>query len=300
MRSSHRRNKMWTLTAACLAAPRPAVRLHQGMTNLPRQLHGPGGRLLWPPPAPMSNIVKHLGDAGNVLECQARCIAYRNRAVSPVSGWVLCRSFTLANRTACIARVDAAWAPRPQGGAVAGRVTWPPQPCAGARDCSHNGVCGDAGPNATGRLCRCHPGWMGDRCQSLRVLRARRGAGLVVRSVDGHPAAALPPSTAAGARWGSQHEHVGRFGGAGGRWQLAHVRLRDGRALRHRRMVSPVAPAGGGGWPTRRGRTTNSHVVHAVSNTPGGKYERTGREVFPVFSHEPNVGASFPPRPHCG
>ena len=34
---------------------------------------------------------------------------------------------------------------------------------------------------------------------------------------------------------------------------------------------------------------SNSHVVHAVSDKPGGAYRRTAHaEVFPIFSHEPN------------
>ena len=34
--------------------------------------------------------------------------------------------------------------------------------------------------------------------------------------------------------------------------------------------------------------TTNSHIVHAQSKSEGGPFVRTG-EVWPAFSHEPNV-----------
>jgi hypothetical protein len=43
--------------------------------------------------------------------------------------------------------------------------------------------------------------------------------------------------------------------------------------------------------------TTNSHVVHAVSETAGGVYQRLQpvAEVWPVFSHEPNIARAPAP-----
>ena len=63
---------------------------------------------------------------------------------------------------------------------VAGRIGWPAKPCATAADCSMNGECAPSprAAVAVDRLCRCNRGWTGDRCQTLELGPATRGAGI--------------------------------------------------------------------------------------------------------------------------
>lgn len=156
----------------------------------------------WPPPAPYDNVVKDLGAAAaaSVEACQAACVAYRNADVSPVSGWTRCESFTFIAADAsapvrCVAVVDAEewdWTLAPARGAVAGRVAWPARACAHDADCSFNGACvvtsasaavGDGNDAAAAAAtCACDAAWTGDRCQTLALEPATRGAGL--RMVD--------------------------------------------------------------------------------------------------------------------
>ena len=143
--------------------------------------------------------------------CQASCLAYRNTEVSPVSGWVLCQSFTYVVPTgACVAVVDPyGWFPHNAssrngdggGGAAAsasasagaraavttaGLVTWPPMSkCSSDADCSYNGKCGGGGGTHTSArneaakgVCSCDAAWAGDRCQTLQLLPTTPTAGL--------------------------------------------------------------------------------------------------------------------------
>ena len=60
-------------------------------------------------------------------------------------------------------------------GAVSGVVNWP---CRSDDDCSLNGKC-------ISGTCQCRPAWKGDRCETLNLLPATKGAGY--RGVDdGH------------------------------------------------------------------------------------------------------------------
>ena len=97
-------------------------------------------------------------------------------AVSPVSGWSKCQSFSYfeADGGRCVGIVAAnEWIPHAADGVISGRVTWPARYCSSAVDCSHNGIC-DAGT----KLCQCAAAWKGDRCQTLALLPAARNAGL--------------------------------------------------------------------------------------------------------------------------
>jgi hypothetical protein len=230
------------------AATPPRVQLFHGVSNVPTAPDD--GTVEWPPPAPLSHIIKPLADGdGSAQGCQAACLRYRNTAVSPVSGWTRCQSFTYTNGS-CYARLDAAWAPRGVAGATSGRVSWPAQRCGSVRDCSHNGVC-----SATSSLCECFPAWRGDRCQTLDLLPAVRGSGL--RAVDG--------------------------GANTSTWGGSVARADDGSF--HMLASEMTQHCGINAW------ASNSHVVHAVSSTPGGAYSRVSphAEAFPVFSHEPNL-----------
>jgi hypothetical protein len=232
--------------AAAIAAP-PVVSLDRDATNLPPTAAPDGLGVQWPPPAPLSNILKRLGPTRTVEACESACVAYENPDASLVSGWTRCQSFTLVNGT-CFGRVDSTWEPRPDASATSGRVTWPPRPCTSVRDCSHNGVCDSS-------MCQCHPGWRDDRCSRLDILPADRSSGL--RAVDD--------------------------GANTSTWGGAVTQADDGSY--HMLASEMMEHCGIGSW------TSNSHVVHAVSSTPGGTYTRlppSEREVFPVFSHEPN------------
>ena len=237
------------------AAPQPTVELFAGTAAIP----APAVLALeWPPPAPYDHIVKELGEAAaaSVDACQAACVAYRNPSVSPVSGWTRCTSFTHLDAAdgqpaRCVAVVDAEeWAPLRTSGAVAGRLTWPPQPCTTHADCSFNGEC-----NATTSLCECDAAWTGDRCQTLALEPTSADAGL--RLVD-----------AAGA-------NVSSWGGAV---------LLDAEAsppLYHMWASEISEGCGIDAW------RSNSRIVHATS-TDGRHFSREG-VVFEAFAHEPTV-----------
>jgi len=152
--------------------------------------------------------------------------------------------------------------------ATAGRVAWPPQPCATDEDCSLNGVCD--GNN----LCRCDVAWTGDRCQTLVLEPTTRTAGL--RETD-----------AGGA-------NVSTWGGA--------VVLNDAATPPIFHMWASEM-AGGCGIQSWR---TNSRIIHATS-TDGVHFERK-ELVFEAFAHEPTgewvmwyTGAdeAAPPPPPC-
>ena len=157
--------------AAATAAALPSVTLARDASNVPEL----PAEVEWPPPAPLSHIVKKLPDgSASAASCQRACLSYVNTGVSPVSGWTRCQSFTYINGSGCYARMDASWAPTSVTGATAGRLAWPPARCSSARDCSHNGAC-----SSVTSLCECHHAWIGDRCQTLHILPAVRNSGLV-------------------------------------------------------------------------------------------------------------------------
>jgi hypothetical protein len=150
-----------------LVGHQPAVKQFANTANIP--LHNNprnGGSVEWPPAPPYDHTVKELGNASNTAGCEVACIAYRNTAVSPVSGWTLCQSYTYIEATGrCIGVVSASeWAPMATSGATAGRVTWPPQKCATDADCGYNGVC-----STHTSMCTCDVAWTGDRCQTLNL-----------------------------------------------------------------------------------------------------------------------------------
>ena len=117
--------------------------------------------------------------------------------------------------------------------------------CRSDDDCSLNGKC------TASKQCKCRPQWSGDRCETLRLGAATRGAGY--RAVDdGH--------------------NTSSWGGA--------VLLDETTGTYHMYASEMTAHCGIGAW------AQNSRVVHATSATPGGTYERKG-VVWGVFSHEP-------------
>lgn len=250
----------------------PLVTLYRGKVNIP-----PKPALTWPPPPPYSHTVKELGTLPSARACEAACVAYvanrtvKGTVISPLSSWSKCQSFTwTAPDHACVLVVDAdEWAPRPApapaAGTVAGQLRWPPAPCAGRRDCSRNGVC-----NATTALCECRAAWTGDRCQTLAVLPAASPrAGL--RAVDGG-------------------RNTSSWGGG--------VLLGDDNRTLHMWASEMLAHCGINAW------TTNSHIIHATCVLPAAapatraaraaalarcEFKRDADEVWPRFSHEPNV-----------
>ena len=216
--------------AALAGAGPPPVTLANDASNVPELPRSPADGE-WPPPAPLSHVVKRLPDgSASAASCQRACLSYVNTGVSPVSGWTKCQSFTYANGS-CYARMDATWAPTSADGATSGRVSWPAARCRSVRDCSHNGECSSATS-----LCDCQPAWTGDRCQTLRILPAVRNTGLV--SKDG------------GANTSS--------------WGGTVSRADDGSF--HMLASEMTEHCGINAW------ASNSHVVHAVSSTPGGAY----------------------------
>jgi hypothetical protein len=273
--------------------PPPRVTRAPGVSNVPILPAG-GGGLQWPPPAPLSNVVKRFGLATTPDQCAAACVAYRNKDVSPVSGWSRCNSFTFfANGSGCFGRVDSLWAPEKLEGASSGQLAWPPRPCAGVRDCSHNGRCEHG-------LCACEAAWGGDRCQTLRVLPAVSAQQCILGG-GGHAGEAragvetAEHSARAALTGGSSLTMLLQVRSSGLRavdggantstWGGAVTRADDGSY--HMFASEMMEHCGIGAW------TANSHVVHAVSASPGGTYRRLpaaqGREVWPVFSHEPNL-----------
>ena len=109
--------------AAATLLARPTAQLYQNTANipLPQQQQPAAINLEWPPVPPYSNTVKELA-AATLVECEAACIAYRNSAVSPVSGWTTCKSFTwVPGGSRCVAVLDASeWEPVASPGATAG------------------------------------------------------------------------------------------------------------------------------------------------------------------------------------
>ena len=308
----------FTMTSG-YAMQQPTVQLFPGTANVPA-----GGNasslLAWPPAPPYSHTVKELGASASAVECQAKCVAYRNADASPVSGWTTCKSFTWLPAAGhggggrCVGVVDGAeWSPTPVDGAVAGLLAWPPAPCASDADCSYNGKCehqhndhdnnsnnsnnsnnGNSNSGAGGggrrgataaaaaataaaaaaKICRCDAAWKGDRCQTLALLPTARDAGL--RLVDG----------------GS---NTSSWGGS--------VVRDPATGLLHMWSSELLAHCGIDSW------TTNSHVIHAASADGGRTFARRASkpsanggsssssssssadpaEVWPAFSHEPNV-----------
>eukprot|EP00937_MAST-01D_sp_MAST-1D-sp2_P004368 g4368.t1 len=268
--------------AASAAPAPPTVHILHDMANVPAG--GPNASLLaWPPAPPYSHTVKDLGSSASAAACQAKCAAYRNTDASPVSGWARCESFTwLPSGRRCIAVVDASqWAPTAAHGAVVGRLTWPPAACASAADCSHNGRCG------ADHLCACDAAWRGDRCQTLALLPTARGAGL--RLVDGGRntstwggSAVLDPATGLLHMWSS--EMLGHCGIDS--WttnsHVIHAVSTDGgrtfqrRATKHNGTLAAAAARGSPSPPP-------------LQPPPGAGTDPDPSEVWPAFSHEPNV-----------
>ena len=240
----------------------PTTQVYAAVTNIP-----PAG-LAWPPKPPYDDTVKELGNKTSFGACRAACYTYRNKAVSPVSGWVTCKTFTFLSETGqCVAVVDAGWwSPVHQPGATTGRVTWPPRPCTADADCSYNGRCTATSPSGAagaagarpggGMNCVCSNAWVGDRCQTLRLTAASKHAGY--RAVDG---GRNTSSWGGGVLWDSKT-------------QLFHMWAAE--MLDH---------CGINSW------TTNSHVIHATSPSLDAPFvKREG--VWPAFSHEPNVAVA--------
>eukprot|EP00935_MAST-01C_sp_MAST-1C-sp1_P000992 g992.t1 len=144
--------------------------------------------------------------------------------------------------------------------AVVDAAEWNPQPEEGAvtgrltwppAPCSSDADCSYNGVCAS-KLCKCDSAWKGDRCQTLALLPTTRDAGL--RLVDGGT-------------------NTSSWGGG--------VLLDSSTGLYHMWASEMLSHCGIDSW------TTNSHVIHATS-TDGIHFTRK-EEVWPAFSHEPNV-----------
>jgi hypothetical protein len=226
----------------------PAATIFNGTLALPPE----DGAFSWPPPAPYTNIVKDLGRCADATQCLARCAAYSNHGVSPLSGWTRCESFVHTADSRCYAIVDAnEWWPRHKAGATSGRLHWPPAHCLSDADCSFNGVCHER-PDKN-RTCACDAAWRGDRCQTLALLPTGRASGL--RGVD------------------AVGRNVSSWGGA--------VLLDEASGEFHMWASEMLFNCGIDSW------TSNSHIVHA-SSTDGVHFSR-GEQLWPAFSHEPTV-----------
>ena len=148
----------------------------------------------------------------------------------------------------CYCNVEPRWIPAPSAEADSARLLWP---CTVSPDaCSYNGEC-DAGSGQ----CRCDAAWGGPRCSELQLLpvdAARPG----LRLVD--------PQGRNVSTWGAPMLRDP----ASGTWHAWPSEIEYGCGLNS--------------WQT------NSHVVHATADSPGGPWTRR-EEVFGSFAHEPDV-----------
>jgi hypothetical protein len=236
----------------------PSVKLFEDTSNVPGK-----GALEWPPTPAYDHTVKYLGATASATACQAKCFAYENKEVSPVSGWTRCQSYTWQKTGRCTAIVDplaSGWEPHHEEGSVTGRLTWPPTPCKTTADCSYNGKCA-----YQRRRCECDAAWLGDRCQTLALLPTTRTAGL--RALD------------------DKGQNTSTWGGS--------IILDSDTGVQHMWAAEMLANCGINSW------TTNSRVVHAVS-TDGTNFQRLNgseREVWPAFrcAQSPGTVCLCPP-----
>ena len=147
--------------------------------------------------------------------------------------------------------------------------------CTTDHDCSLNGHCGNDG------RCECLSAWSGSSCAVLDLLPASRTAGLHSPASDGEE----PTSS-----WGGSVA----FDEASQKWVMLAAEM--------------VSGCGIGAWET------NSRIVRASSDTPGGTYT-VDAEIKPPFAHEPvlarlpdgrfalysigRANSSDPPRTDC-
>ena len=99
--------------------------------------------------------------------------------------------------------------------------------------------------------CSCNPMWKGPACATLNLLPATKLSGLRTVEKDGKNTSS----------WGGQV-----LQGSDGKWHMLAAEITN--------------HCGINAW------TRNSRVIHAVSDTAGGLYQRLD-EVRPVFAHEP-------------
>lgn len=135
--------------------------------------------------------VTDLGLANGAPACQERCVS--RLGADPTTG---CTSFTFYHHNyndsdvagRCFGDRTGTWAPfystfidpmGPDPSCFWGNVTSGQNSpaayrtkCAGASDCSYNGICGDSG------VCQCHPQWMGKYCGQLHLVPTEKSAGL--------------------------------------------------------------------------------------------------------------------------
>ena len=120
--------------------------------------------------------------------------------------------------------------------------------CTTSKDCSYNGAC-------ISSSCVCSPAWSGPRCETLRLLPARKDGGF--RSPHSTPA-----------------EHTSSWGGsilydeADGRWHMFAAEMANECGIDY--------------WEP------NSRVVHATAATADGPFAYASTVLEP-FAHEPNA-----------
>eukprot|EP00935_MAST-01C_sp_MAST-1C-sp1_P001890 g1890.t1 len=135
-----------------------------------------------------------------------------------------------------------------------------------AKECSYNGVCssgsgsgsGDGSDGGTG--CKCNPGWVGARCGVLDLRPVDRTK-LGYRAVHVDSKAKTRTNVSS---WG------------------APVLFDDKSKKWHGWASEMLEGCGINAWET------NSQVVHIVSDSPLGPFERK-EVVWPAFAHEPDV-----------
>eukprot|EP00936_MAST-01D_sp_MAST-1D-sp1_P001499 g1499.t1 len=121
---------------------------------------------------------------------------------------------------------------------------------ASASKCASNADCSFNGKCTAKGLCACRAAWSGPSCATLELLPATKGAGL-------HGIGSNTSS-----------------------WGGSVLKGEDGKY--HMWASEMINHCGLNLW------TTNSHVVHAVADSPGAAYT-VADEVWPVFAHEPSV-----------
>lgn len=226
-----------------------------------------------------TDIVKYLGSYNYTLECQAKCLSYRH----PGDPYIRCQSFT--HHQANLIDPDPTSFRTLCYAIIDG--SWEPHleknvtsgqvfwGCTNDEDCSLNGRC-----HSVSGKCNCLAAWSGDHCDILNLEPAVKGAGL---HAPGGPDSSK-------SSWGG----TVAYDQESKRWIMFAAEMTNGCGIN--------------AWET------NSRIVLASSETPGGAY-RVNSQIKPTFAHEPvlarladgcwllysigNTSSSDPPRADC-